>query len=140
MILDIPSWKHSYGHNTILIWRKMPARSCGRRNISPRFQLVEASLAPGKSRTGNHQLPPQIHHQYALKMLNKGSSSSVSGKPEACTHRWERRRHASDLNPGFVTFVGMRSNVFIMVRSWLMKRGVEPASPHALSMVFSRVR
>jgi len=43
------------------------------------------------------------------------------------------RRHASYFNTGFVTFVGMRSNVFIMVRSWLMKRGVEPASPHALS-------
>jgi hypothetical protein len=41
--------------------------------------------------------------------------------------------HASDFNPGSVTFVGMWSNVFIMVRSWLMKRGVEPASPHALS-------
>ena len=88
------------------IWTKMPARSCGRRNCSPRYQLVKASLAPGNSRTGNLQLPPQIHNQNAFKMLVQGSSSSVSGKSEACTHRWERRRHASDFNPGFVTFVG----------------------------------
>jgi len=84
----------------------MPVRTCGRRNYSPRFQLVEDSLAPGKSRTGNHQLAPQIRHREDKKMLNQGSSSSVSGKPEACTHRWGRRRHASGFNPGFVTFVG----------------------------------
>ena len=105
-IVDIPSWKHWYGHNPIMIWRNMPARTCGRRNISLRYQLVEDSLAPGKSRTGNHQLHPQIHLQNGLKMLDQGSSSSVSGKPEACTHRWGRRRHASGFNPGSVTFVG----------------------------------
>ena len=82
----------------------MPARACGRRNISLRFQLVEDSLAPGKSRTGNHQLPPQIRHQNDLKMLVQGGSSSVSGKSEACTHRWGRRRHASDFESGVGDF------------------------------------
>ena len=38
-------------------------------------------------------------------------SSSVSGKTEACMHRWGRRRHASGFNPGFVTFVGKREPV-----------------------------
>jgi hypothetical protein len=87
----------------LMIWTKMSTKSCGRRNISLRYQLVEVSLAPGKSRTGNHQLPFQIQFREEKKMLVQGSSSSVSGKPEACTHRWERRRHASGFNPGFVT-------------------------------------
>ena len=90
----------------LMIWTKMPARSCGRRNCSPRYWLVEDSLAPGKSRTRNHQLLPQIHFREDKKMLAQGSSSSDSGKSEACTHRWGRRRHASDFNPGFVTLVG----------------------------------
>jgi hypothetical protein len=97
------------------IWTKMPARSCGRRNCSPRFQLVEVSLAPGKSRTGNHQLPPQIQHRENKKMLIQGSSSSVSGKPEACTHRWGRRRHASGFESGVGDF---RGNLYTSRRGW----------------------
>jgi hypothetical protein len=88
----------------------MPARTCGRRNISPRCQFLDDSLAPGKSRTGNHQLPLQIHTRKDSEMLNQGSSSSVSGKTEACWHRWGRRRHASVFKPGFVTFVGKRES------------------------------
>ncbi len=90
----------------MMIWRNMPARSCGRRNSSQRYQPVEDSLAPGTSRTGNHQLPSQIRHQMDFTMLNQGSSSSVGGK---------NPRHAGIdgdgvvmpriLNPGFVTFV-----------------------------------
>jgi hypothetical protein len=94
----------------------MPAKACGRRTISPRYQLVEASLVPGKSRTGYHQLPPQIHIREEKKMLVQGSSSSDSGKPEACTRRWERSVHASGFNPGFVTFVGTQEPGI-----WLMK-------------------
>ena len=86
----------------------MPAKACGKRNVSLRCQCLIDSLAPGKSRTGNHQLPPQIHLREEKKMLVQGSSSSVSGKPEACTYRWGRRRHASGFNPGSVTFVGKR--------------------------------
>jgi len=100
------SWKHIYGHNPIVIWRKMPARTCGRRNVSLRYQFLIDSLAPGKPRMGNHQLPSQIRHQNDFKMLEKGSSSSVSGKTEACPVRWGRRRHASFFKPGSVTFVG----------------------------------
>ena len=111
MIVDIPLGSINMGTIQLMIWTKMPARSCGRRNVSQRFRLVEDSLAPGNSRTGNHQLPPQIHHQNALKMLNQGSSSAVSGK---------NPRHAGidgngvDMprifNPGFVTFVGERES------------------------------
>jgi len=84
----------------------MPARTCGKKNISLRYQLLMDSLAPGKSRTGYLQLPPQIRPQKDFEMLHQGSSSSVSGKTEACWYRWERRRHASVFKPGFVTFVG----------------------------------
>ncbi len=88
----------------------MPARTCGRRNISPRYQLVEASLAPGKSRTGNHQLPPQIHHQMDFEMLNQGISSSVSGKnPRHARIDGDGVVMPRISNPGFVTFVGYSS-------------------------------
>ena len=52
----------------------MPEKTCGRKYCSPRLKLGEDSLASGKSRTGNHQLPPQIHHQNVLKMLIQGIS------------------------------------------------------------------
>jgi len=84
----------------------MPARTCGRRNCSPRYQLLMDSLAPGKSRTGNHQLPLQIHHREEKKMLFKAVLRQSAGKTEACPVRWGRRRHASVFKPGFVTFVG----------------------------------
>jgi hypothetical protein len=103
-IVDIPLGSINMGTIQFMIWTKMPARSCGRRNCSPRYWLVEDSLAPGNSRTGNHQLPPQIRHQNDLEMLNLGNSSSDSGKPEACTRRWDTPRvHASGFNPGSVT-------------------------------------
>ena len=106
--MDISSWKHIYGHNPIVIWRNMPARTCGRRNISPHCQILIDSLAPGKSRTGNHQLHPKIHLREDKKMLFRAVLRQSAGKSEACRHRWGRRRHASDFNPGFVTFVGKR--------------------------------
>jgi len=69
-----------------------------------------------------------------LDMLDHGKSEEAQQLVEASGPSGSSfRRHASYFNTGFVTFVGMWSNVFIMVRSWLMKRGVEPASPHALS-------
>jgi hypothetical protein len=40
------------------------------------------------------------------KMLFKAVLRQSAGKSEACRYRWGRRRHASDFNPGFVTFVG----------------------------------
>ena len=108
IIVDISSWKHWYGHNPIVIWRNMPARTCDGRNISPRYQLLMDSLAPGNSRTGNHQLPPQIHIRENTKMLFKAVLRPSAGKSEACRYRWGRRRHASVFKPGFVTFVGKR--------------------------------
>ena len=81
----------------------MPARKCGRKNISPCYKLLIDSLAPGKSRTGNHQLLPQIRSRDNKKMLFKAVLRPSAGKSEACRHRWGRRRHASDFNPGFVT-------------------------------------
>jgi len=118
----------------------MPEKTCGRKYCNPRFKLGEDSLVPRKTRTGNLHLPPQILPRNMLDMLVDGNSEVQrlveASRPSGST----KNRHASDFSPGSVTFVGMRSNVFIMVRSWLMKRGVEPASPHALSMVFSRVR
>ena len=86
----------------------MPARTCGRRNISLRYRLLIDSLAPGKSRTGNHQLPPEIHLREQKKMLFKAVLRQSAGKTEACPVRWGLRRHASVFKPGFVTFVGKR--------------------------------
>ena len=110
----------------------MPEKTCGKRNVSPRFKLGEDSLAPGKSRTGNLQLPLQILPRNIFEMLVHGSSEEAQRIVEASRPSGSSsRRHASGFNPGFVTFVGMRSNVFIMVRSLLMKRGCASATPHA---------
>ena len=86
----------------------MPARTCGRRNTSPRYQLLMDSLAPGKSRTGYHQLHFKIHLREDKKMLFRAVLRPSARKSEACRHRWGRRRHASVFKPGFVTFVGKR--------------------------------
>jgi hypothetical protein len=87
----------------------MPAKTCGRRNCSPRYQLLVDSLAPGKSRMGNHQLPPQIHFREQQKMLIQSTSSVVSGKNRGMLPSWELTVHASVFKPGFVTFVGDRA-------------------------------
>ena len=55
---------------------------------------------------GNHQLPPQIHHQNVLKMLIQGISEAQR-TGGGMLSSWEFfNRHASDFNPGSVTFVG----------------------------------
>jgi hypothetical protein len=84
----------------------MPAKTCGRRNCSPRYQLLVDSLAPGKSRMGNLQLPPQIHFREQKKMLIQSTSSVVSGKNRGMLPSWELTVHASVFKPGSVTFVG----------------------------------
>jgi len=104
----------------------MPARTCGRRNCSPRCQLLMDSLAPGKSRTGSHQLHSQIRLRENKKMLLKAVLLQSAGKTEACTHRWERRRHASVFKPGFVTFVGYGG--------WSMVEGFNRDLPHEWSV------
>ena len=85
----------------------MPARTCGRRNVSLRCQFLMDSLEPGNSRMGNHHMHSQIRFREEKKMLVQGSSSSVVGKTEAC---WRRLGtafvHASVFKPGSVTFVG----------------------------------
>jgi hypothetical protein len=81
-------------------------------------------LAPGKSRTGNHQLPPQIRIREDMKMLLKAVLRPSAGKTEACQVRWGRRRHASVFKPGFVTFVGKREPGIwwkYLLRSWGMR-------------------
>jgi hypothetical protein len=84
----------------------MPARTCGRRNVSLRYWLVEASLVPGKSRTGTYLLSLQIHPQDMLNMLCQGISELVRRTGGGIMAEWEHARsHASDFNPGFVTFV-----------------------------------
>ena len=69
---------------------------------------------------GNHQLPPQIHHQNVLNMLVYGISGKFSGMVEAS---WpsgsSSRRHASYFNTGFVTFVGEKETGN-MLRSYLV--------------------
>jgi len=67
----------------------MPARTCGRRNISPRCQLLMDSLAPGKSRPGNRQLPPEIHLREQKKMLFKAVLRQSAGKTEVRDFRRE---------------------------------------------------
>jgi hypothetical protein len=84
----------------------MPARTCGGRNVSLRCQFLIDSLAPGKSRTGNHQLLPQIHSREEKKMLHQATSFVVSGKTRGMLASWELTVHASGFNPGSVTFVG----------------------------------
>jgi hypothetical protein len=98
----------------------MPARTCGRRNVSLGCQLLIDSLAPGKSRTGNHQLPLQIHSREEKKMFFKAVLRPSAGISEACRYRWGRRRHASDSNPGYVTFVGYSSALseVVCTSSW----------------------
>jgi hypothetical protein len=86
----------------------MPARTCGKRNISPRCQFLIDSLAPGTSRTGNHQLPLQIHLREVKKMLNQATSFVVSRENRGMLPSWELTVHASVFKPGFVTFVGKR--------------------------------
>jgi hypothetical protein len=105
----------------------MPARTCGRRNISPRCQLLMDSLAPGKSRTGNHQLHPQINPRENKEMLFKAGLRQSAGKSEACRYRWGRRRHASVFKPGFVTFVGYGA--------WSMVEGFNRDLPHEQSVI-----
>ena len=86
----------------------MPIRACGERNVSLRCQFLIDSLAPGKSRTGNHQLLPQIHSREQQKMLNQATSFVVSGKNRGMLPSWELTVHASVFKPGSVTFVGKR--------------------------------
>jgi hypothetical protein len=64
---------------------------------------VEDSLAPRKIRTEGHLHPFQIHIQNKKKMLQNHSEPvqrTGGGMMAAC----EYNRHASDLNPGFVTY------------------------------------
>ena len=92
----------------------MPEKTCGRKYCTPRFKLGEDSLAPGKSRTGNLQLPPLILPRNMLDMLDHGKSEEAQQLVEASGPSGSSfRRHASYFNTGFVTFVGMWSNVFI---------------------------
>jgi hypothetical protein len=85
----------------------MPARTCGGRNSSLRYQFLMDSLAAGNSRTGNHQMPSQIRHQKDFEMLNQGSSSSVGGKnPRHARIDGNGVDMPRIFNPGFVTFVG----------------------------------
>jgi hypothetical protein len=102
------SWKHWYGHNPIVIWRYMPARTCGRRNCSPRYQLFNGFFGAWEITHGKPPTAPSNPHSRRQEDAFQGSYSSVSGKTEACWHRWGRRRHASVFKPGFVTFVGKR--------------------------------
>jgi len=91
----------------------MPTRTCGRKNCSPRLKQVEDSLAPGKSRTGNLQLPIQIHDQNKMNMLHIGIPRKLSVLVEASRPSGSSsRRHASDFNPGSVTFVGSWSREY----------------------------
>ncbi len=84
----------------------MPEKTCGRKYCSPRFKLVEASLAPGKSRTGNHLRPLQIHTQNKTNMLHMPfpifSVPVEASRPSGSV----TTVHASEFIPGFVTFVG----------------------------------
>jgi len=96
----------------------MPAKACGRKNISPCCQFLIDSLAPGKSRTGNHQLLPQIHPREEKKMLHQATSFVVSGKNRGMLPSWELTVHASVFKPGFVTFVGN-----VTVRPWNGEQG-----------------
>ena len=86
----------------------MLARTCGKRNVTPRYMFLIDSLETRTSRTGNHQLLSQIHIREAKKMLEQGNSrAQLTGG--GMTESWSSsNRHASDLNPGFVTFVGKR--------------------------------
>jgi len=85
----------------------MPEKTCGRKYCSPRLKLGEDSLAPGKSRTGNHQLPLQILPRNMFEMLVHGSSGKFSEMVEASWPSGStKNRHASDFSPGSVTFVG----------------------------------
>jgi hypothetical protein len=87
----------------------MPAKTCGRGNCSPRYQFLMDSLAPGNSRMGNHQLPPQIHNREAKKMLEQGiSEESAYWWRHAGVVGVPRTVHASYFNTGSVTFVGKR--------------------------------
>jgi len=83
----------------------MSARTCGRMNISSRFKPIEASLTPGKSRTVDHLHPLQIHNQNQKNML-QGYSELVQRTGGGMMAACEYNRHASDFNPGSVTFVG----------------------------------
>jgi hypothetical protein len=85
----------------------MPARTCGRRNVSLRFRLVKDSLAPRKTRTGSHLRLLQILPRDTNNMLCQGISELVRRTGGGILAEWEHARcHASDFNPGFVTFVG----------------------------------
>jgi hypothetical protein len=85
----------------------MPEKTCGRKYCSPRFKLGEDSLAPEKSRTGNHQLPPQILPRNKLDMLVYGSFEEAQRTGGGImAEREYKNRHASDFSPGSVTFVG----------------------------------
>jgi hypothetical protein len=87
----------------------MPAKTCGGGNCSPRYQFLIDSLAPGKTRMGNHQLPPQIHLREAKKMLEQGISEISLRTDGGMTASWEFvGRHASFFKTGSVTFVGKR--------------------------------
>ena len=103
----------------------MPAKTCGRRNISPRYWLVEASLAPGKTRMGNLQLPPQIHDWDTKNML-VNRISWVQRNGGGILAEWERQTvHASYFNTGSVTFVGNHGmdNINVVYTSKML-RGV----------------
>ena len=81
----------------------MPEKTCGRKYCSPRFKLVEDSLVPRKTRTGNLHLPPQILPRNMLDMLVDGNSEVQRLVEASWPSGSSSRRHASGFNPGFVT-------------------------------------
>ncbi len=84
----------------------MPARTCGKRNVTPRYMFLIDSLGTRTTRTGNHQLLSQIHIREAKKMLEQGKSRAQltgGGMKESWS---SSNRHASYFNTGLVTFVG----------------------------------
>ena len=81
----------------------MPEKTCGRKYCSPRLKLGEDSLAPGKSRTGNLQLPLQILPRNMLDMLVTGNSEVQRLVEASRPSGSSSRRHASEFIPGFVT-------------------------------------
>ena len=67
----------------------MPEKTCGRKYCSPRLKLGEDSLAPGKSRTGNLQLPLQIIPRNIFEMLVHGSSEEAQRAGGGIQAEWE---------------------------------------------------
>ena len=68
--------------------------------------IVEDSLAPRKTRTGSPLLTLQIHIQNKKNMLHDDNSEEAQRTAGGIIAACEYNRHASDFNPGSVTFVG----------------------------------